>query len=347
MIDLQGGNPDPELLPSLVAAIRAIPPEPVLYDAPADVRALIGFAKADFTADGIAVPEVIVTGGGLDAIDRILRDHVRPGDRVAVEDPVFPALLDLLAASGVLAEPIGIDECGPTPSAMEAVLRRRPVAAIITTRGQNPTGARLTPGRAADLRAVLKRHPEPLLIEGDPLGPVAGVPAITVTEGRARWTIVRSSAKLLGTDMRLALVAGDALTLARLRGRQAVGPRRVSHILQHLALALWSDPSSGRHLARVADTYAHRRETLVAALAAHHIEAPSPSGFNVWIPVSDETHVVEQLAERGWAVAAGERFRLQSGPGIRVTTSALAPDAARRFAADLASVMADGVLALA
>ena len=175
----------------------------------------------------------------------------------------------------------------------------------------------------------------------------AGAPPITLTGARARWAIVRSTTKFLGPDLRVALVAGDELTLARMRGRQAVSTRWVSHVLQYLALALWSDPSSGRQLARASDTYAQRREALIAALAAHRVEVKAPSGLNVWIPVRHESLVVEQLAERGWAVAARERFRLQSGPGIRVTTSALAPEAAVRFAADLVSAMREGPPVLA
>ena len=230
---------------------------------------------------------------------------------------------------------------------MEAALQRRPSALIVTPRAQNPTGARMTPDRAADLPPKRKRHPALLLIENDPLGPVAGAPAVTVTVG-IRWAIIRSVTKFLGPDLRTAIVAGDDLTLARVRARQAAGTRWVSHVLQHLALALWSDPSSGRHLARASETYAQRRQALVAALAVHRIAVHTASGFNIWIPVRHESAVVEQLAERGWAVAAGERFRLRCSPGIRVTTSGLAPEAAKRFAADLASAMQRGApLALA
>jgi DNA-binding transcriptional MocR family regulator len=230
---------------------------------------------------------------------------------------------------------------------MDLALRRRPAALILTPRAQNPTGACLSPRRAGDLQAVLTRYSTPLLIENDPLGPVAGAPAITLTEGRSRWAIVRSTTKFLGPDLRLAMVAGDELTLARVRGRQAVGIRWVSHILQHLALTLWSDPSSGRHLARVGETYAHRRRALIEALSSASIPVAAGSGFNVWIPVPHEADIVEGLAQRGWAVAAGERFRLRSGPGIRVTTSALEPDAAQRFAIDLASVLRTEAPALA
>jgi DNA-binding transcriptional MocR family regulator len=159
--------------------------------------------------------------------------------------------------------------------------------------------------------------------------------------------VVRSTSKFLGPDLRVALVAADETTLARVRGRQALGVRRVSRILQHLVLALWSDPSSGRHLARVADLYAQRRTALVTALAAHEINVAAASGFNMWIPVRHEAAAVQALAERGWAVAAGERFRIRAGAGLRITTSALDVRDAPRLAGDLAAVLQQGTAALA
>jgi DNA-binding transcriptional MocR family regulator len=213
-------------------------------------------------------------------------------------------------------------------------------AAIVTTRAQNPTGAVISAKRASELSRLLRRRSHVVLIEVDPVGPVSGVPAVTLTGAPPeRWVSVKSTSKFLGPDLRVAIVAGDALTIARVERRQALGVRWVSHLLQRLTLALWSDPSSGRRLARAADLYTQRRTALIDALAAHGIAAHGRSGLNVWIPVREETATVQALAERGWGVAAGERFRIRSAPAIRVTTSALVPDDGRRFAADFASAL--------
>ena len=133
-------------------------------------------------------------------------------------------------------------------------------------------------------------------------------------------------------------MAGDEVTIARVRARQALGMRWVSHLLQQLVLGLWSDPSSGRRLARATEIYGQRRRALEMALADHGIDARALSGFNVWVPVRDEAHIVRALAGRGWTVAPGERFRIRSSPAIRVTASLLEPLDAARFAADLAEV---------
>jgi DNA-binding transcriptional MocR family regulator len=264
-----------------------------------------------------------------------------------IEDPCYPPLFDLLAASGLIVEPVAVDASGPRPDALEAALQQHPRAVIVTPRAHNPTGAALTPGRAADLRRVLRPHVDLLVIENDPYGPVAGSPAVSLSEGRRNWAIVRSTSKFLGPDLRVALVAGDETTIARLRGRQALGARWVSRLNQRLALALWSDPSAGRLLARAAGIYAQRRAAALSALAAADIAVAAASGFNIWLPVRHEAATVQRLADAGWSVAAGERFRIRSAPGVRVTTSALEPEDARRFAAAFAATQRTGGAVLA
>jgi len=339
VVDLATGNPDPDLLPPIDVALRAVNTAPHLYGDPLELRSLIAFASAEFEADGIPSDAVTVTSGALDAVERVLREHVRPGDRVAVEDPTLPAFLDLLASLGLTPHACAIDDMGVEPGALERALGQNVRAAIVTPRAHNPTGAAMNARRAADLSRLFRRRTQVVLIEVDPAGPVSGADAITLVDpSPERWAVVKSTSKFLGPDLRVAVVAGDRLTIARVERRQALGIRWVSHLLQSLTLALWSDPSSGRLLARAAGVYAQRRTALIEALATHGITSHGRSGFNVWIPVAEETAIVQALAERGWGVAAGERFRLRSAPAIRVTTSALVPDEARRFAADLAAI---------
>ena len=177
------------------------------------------------------------------------------------------------------------------------------------------------------------------MIEDDHAGPVAGAPYVTLVDaGRARWAVVRSVSKSLGPDLRVALLAGDAATIARVEGRQTLGIRWVSHLLQTLVAALWRDKRVQRQLARAERTYAERRRALLAALRARGIEAHGVSGLNVWIPLPEENAAVQALMRKGWAVKAGERYRIRSEPAIRVTVAALEPADAVRFAEDLASL---------
>jgi DNA-binding transcriptional MocR family regulator len=339
LIDLATGNPDPDLLPPLAPALASVSAGPHLYGEPSQNGRFVTFAAGEFAADGVPADYVTVVSGALDGVERLFREHLRPGDRVAVEDPSVPALLDLIGASGFHAVPVQIDGDGPVPDSLSTAIARGARSVVITPRAQNPTGAVISKTRATELARVLKGHGDVLVIENDPGGPVSGAPYETVSHTLRRWAVVRSVSKFLGPDLRLAVVAGDELTLARVQGRQSLGVRWVSHLLQELALALWSDPSSGRRLAQAADVYSARRRALLDALVRAGVSADSRSGFNVWIPVREETSAVQQLAACGWAVAAGERFRIRSGPAVRVTTASLPINRAAQLAADIAAAV--------
>jgi DNA-binding transcriptional MocR family regulator len=334
------GQPDPALLPSLSLALRRVPRRPRLYGEPP--HRLSRLAARGFAADGIPAGAVCVVAGSMDGIERALQAHLRPGDRVAVEDPGYSAVLDLVGALGLVPEPVGLDDDGVLPGDLERALAAGARAVIITPRAQNPTGAALTESRARALSALLDAQPDVLLVEDDHAGPVSGAAAFTLTHaGRRRWAVVRSVSKSLGPDLRVAVVAGDATTVARLEGRQALGSGWVSHVLQDLVAALWSDAAVARRLRRAALLYSTRREALLRALERRGIEAHGRSGLNVWIPVREETAVVAGLAAAGWGLRAGERYRLKSSPAVRVTTAALRQEEAERLAAALARSILD------
>jgi DNA-binding transcriptional MocR family regulator len=335
-VDLVHGNPDPRLLPDLRAVLRRLDVAPVGYgDTAADVAELVDGFVAELGADGVPARRAVIVSGALDAVERVLAAHLRPGDRVAVEDPGFPRVFDLVASLGLVAIPVALDGHGPRPAALRQALAAGAVAVVVTPRAQNPTGAALDAPRARELRRVLDRHPAALVIEDDHAGWVAGAAEHTVCGGE-RWAVVRSMSKSLGPDLRVAIVAGDAVTMARVRGRQAVGAGWVSHLLQDLVARVWGDRGCAARLDRAAASYAERRRALVDALAARGITAQGRSGLNVWIPVREEAATVAALAVRGWSVRAGERYRIRSAPAVRVTVAALDAAQAARLAADLA-----------
>jgi DNA-binding transcriptional MocR family regulator len=337
--DLATGNPDPALLPSLAPFLHRLAPDVRLYAEEPALPELQRLAADEFAQAGIAGDHVTIVSGALDGIERALDAQLRPGDLVAVEDPGYPGVIDLCRALGLALAPVAVDERGMRPEALARALADGAEAVVITPRGQNPTGGALDERRADELRAVLDERLDVLVLEDDHLGPVVDAPRITVTAGRARWAAARSVSKSLGPDLRVALLAGDEQTIERVEGRLLLGPQWVSHILQRLVVALWTDPKVLAGHARARDAYRERRVGLVAALAEHGIEVAAPTGLNVWIPVPDEAAAIRELAAKGWAVSAGAPFRLEAPPAIRITASTLEPPDAERLAADVAAAL--------
>ncbi|RPF31847.1 aminotransferase class I/II-fold pyridoxal phosphate-dependent enzyme [Streptomyces sp. TLI_185] len=326
--DVANGNPDPALLPSLAKVFAAAGEqgdrEPVLYGDALVEPELERIARADLGADGVPDGPLTVASGSLDAIERVLAAHLKPGDTVAVEDPGWGSLLDLVPALGLRTAPVGVDDEGPLSGDVQQALTAGARALIVTDRAQNPTGAAVSATRARALRAVLRDHPEILLIEDDhghgivdlPLHPLAGI--------TRHWAFVRSVAKAYGPDLRLAVLTGDTTTVDRVSGRHRLGPGWVSRLIQRAVVRLWVDDALDTRA--VAAAYRTRRDLLIDALAQRGVEAHGRTGLNVWIPVPDETTAVAALLHAGWAVAPGARFRMSAPPGIRITVATLAPE---------------------
>ncbi|MET8961036.1 aminotransferase class I/II-fold pyridoxal phosphate-dependent enzyme [Streptomyces sp. NPDC004074] len=339
--DVSSGNPDPVLLPPLAPAFAAAAArgdrEPVLYGDVAVDPELARIARADLDADGVPDGPPVVVSGSLDAVERVLTAHLKPGDTVAVEDPGWGRTLDLVPALGLRTVPVGVDDEGPLPDDVRSVLEAGARAVIVTDRAQNPTGAAVSARRARALRSVLREHPRTLLIEDDhghgivdvPLHPLAGV--------TRHWAFVRSVAKAYGPDLRLAVLTGDGVTVDRVRGRQRLGPGWVSLLLQRAVARLWADGAVDPRA--VAAAYGGPRDALIDALARRGVAAHGRSGMNVWVPVPDETGAVARLLHAGWAVAPGARFRMSAAPGIRITVSTLTAEETGHLADAVAAAL--------
>lgn len=322
-LDLSTGVPDPALLPDLSRALGSVTAaatpgsyldDPVLPELAAVLRAQWPFDPDDIT----------VVDGAMDGIELATRVLVGFGDRVAVESPGFPPLLDLLEASGAEVVGVPIDASGMSADGLRAA---GPVTAVyLQPRAQNPTGTSLTPARAAELADVL-RHSAAAVIEDDSAGAVAVTEAISLGQWLPERTVhVRSYAKSHGPDLRLAALSAPDDIARRITGLRQLGQGWSSRLLQRLLLALLTDPHSVQSVARARDEYATRRATLAAALAGHGITVGGSDGINLWVPVADETAAVVRLASQGIGVAPGAPFAVLPGqlPHLRVTAGLLA-----------------------
>jgi DNA-binding transcriptional MocR family regulator len=279
----------------------------------------------------------------MDGLDRLITECLRPGDRVAVEDPGFTGHHDLIAARGLTLVPVRVDDEGMRSDSLERACVEGVHAVLITLRAQSPTGAAVTVRRAKELQRVLRRRPEALVIEDDHLSFLCDDPCQCVHDPRGPWTHFRSFSKSFNPDLRLAVMTGDDQTMTAVLDRLIVIERWVSYLLQSIAHELLLDKAVRAQVQRAGRIYDQRRDTLITLLREAGLKPTGRTGYNIWLPVHEETPTVQGLSSApggGWAVAAGERFRLSSPPGIRITASRLEPKDAQRFAADIVAALA-------
>lgn len=327
-LDLSTGLPDPDLLPSPAGALAGVEslPRPSSYVADPVVPTLEERIR-------LALPfspqAVTVVDGALDALDRLLALWVRLGDRVAVEDPGFPPIFDLVDAHRGQSVAVETDREGMVPDSLARALAARPVMVVLQPRAQNPTGVSLSEGRARELAEVLERHRDVRVIEDDHSGAISSRPLVSLAPLLpGRVVHVTSFSKSHGPDFRLAGVSGPRPVLDRLVDRRRLGPAWSPRLLQQVLAAMLADPDSQRQVEEARAVYADRRAKLAAALAEKGVETSGGDGLNLWVRVPEEQATLVTLASHGIAVAPGRPFQLRpSFEGhVRVTTGSTSAD---------------------
>lgn len=340
--DLASGNPDPRLLPDLRAiwpTIAAAPP--ATYGEPVVLPALADWAAAAFGRDGLA-GDLLVTNGAVEAMAICLQTQLKPGDAVALEEPAFLSALRLVRLLGLRPVPVAIDSEGITTAGLADALSHHPKALIVMPRAHSPTGTCLSPSRAAALSALIAGASELIVIEDDHFSLLSDAPSISLIAAAGRWAVIRSLAKFLGPDLRLACVLADPATAAAMADRQAATSRWSSRWLQAAAATALSRTEMPAEIATARRAYAERRQALLAALADHGIAATGTDGINIWIPLPHDEAMTAALGRCGWAVMSGAAFRIADASGIRVTIADLTTEEALLFASDLARLQGSG-----
>jgi DNA-binding transcriptional MocR family regulator len=342
-LDLSTGTPDPLLLPSLREALERVTTrsmtwttsyldDPVLPQLEEIVRSTWPFEPARLT----------VVDGALDAMSRIVDEIVRLGDRVAMENPGFPPLIDLVERSGAEIIPIGLDDEGMVPAELAAALEFEPVAVFIQPRAQNPTGTNMTRERCADLAEVLAAS-QTWIIEDDHSGDIATGEDVSVGRYLPDRTVhIRSYSKSHGPDLRIAAVGGAADVIDPMMTRRMLGPGWTSRLLQAVLVELLTDPASVAAVARARAAYASRSLALRAGLAGRGVTSSPGDGINAWVEVADERAALVTLAAMGVRVAPGTPFIVGTSPAqyVRVTTGLLHEDDLTQLAHVISSLAA-------
>ncbi|MDQ2956005.1 MAG: aminotransferase class I/II-fold pyridoxal phosphate-dependent enzyme [Actinomycetota bacterium] len=311
--DLSTGVPDPALLPDLTRALQYLTTAatPGSYLDQPVLPELVDVLREDWPYEA---EDITIFDGAMDALELTARTLVRFGDRVIVEHPCFPPLLDLLEAIGAEIVGVPLDGHGMRIDLLTEALASPVAAVFIQPLGQNPTGISLDLKRARQLATVLDRHDAPV-VEDDSAGAVSSAQPISLGRWIPSKTLhIRSFSKSHGPDLRLAAMSGPSSLIDQLRHRRQLGQGWSSRLLQRILLNLLTDPQAIKQVAYARGEYRRRRAALTEALARHDVLVGGNDGINLWIPVHDEAAATVRLASQGIGVTPGSPFNVLPDP---------------------------------
>jgi DNA-binding transcriptional MocR family regulator len=323
-VDLSTGLPDPALLPDLHAAMQRVPRDETAHSYLEEpvVPALREVLESSWPN---AAESLTVVDGAMDAHSQFVAAHLRFGDRVAVEQPCFPPLLDLLEMAGVVPLRVGYDAQGPVVQDVVAAVDSGAKVLFFQPWGQNPSGQSLSMARAEELAAALAGR-DVVAVEDDSAGGTPSGPPVSLgTFLPGRTVLVRSFSKTHGPDLRLAAVGGPSSVVTPIVERRYLGQGWSSRLVQSILVDLLTDVRSRALVAEARTTYAARTAAMADALAARGVEVPGRDGINVWVPVAEQGAALLHLAAAGVRAASGDPFWISTprSDHIRITTSSV------------------------
>src|SRR5690349_16195328 len=252
--------------------------------------------------------QLVVTRGVAGSLG-LLASLLRPGDRVGVEEPGYPAARAVFAAHGLRVVPCPVDSGGLRVDALPGGLR----LVYATPAHQYPLGARLSVPRRRALTAWA-RDTGALIAEDDydgefrydvgPLPALFGMdPEIVVYLG--------TTTKILTPAMRVGWLAASPRLAARLAEAVSTLGDWASGPAQGALLSMITTGALERHIRRMRHDYARRRAAMTAAF--HGGDAGRLLGDEAGMHMVLETRqpaaeVAAAAAERGVAVATLERY---------------------------------------
>lgn len=113
---------------------------------------------------------VLLTTGSQQAIDLLSRVYIDPGDRVLVENPTSPGILQALRMQGAVIVPVQGDSEGLLPDHLRSVIREhRPKMLFATPSFTNPSGVLWSLARRKEVLELCMAH-NVLIVEDDSYG---------------------------------------------------------------------------------------------------------------------------------------------------------------------------------
>ena len=287
---------------------------------------------------GVAVEQVLVTNGSMQADAFLFELLVRPGDPVVVESPTYDRTLLNLRNREALLHMVDLETDGIDTAGLRSLLERgvQPTLAHIIPNFQNPAGYTLSAEKRAHLLALAAEH-DFTLFEDDPYIWIRfegeQLPTMLSQDEAGKVVYASSFSKTVCPGIRVGYLVGPQALIKQVQGiatNTYISPNMVAQsIVNQFARSGRMDGA----IATVKNALRERRDTLVAALERELPEArftPPSGGYFMWVELPEGTDVAEletAARERDVLFVKGTDFLLEGGENtLRLAYSGVTPE---------------------
>ncbi len=220
--------------------------------------------------------EILIVNGSQQGLDLIGKIFLDPGDHVVLENPSYLGAIQAFDAYQARYLTVETDEDGIVPASLERVLEHAdpfPKFLYIVPNFQNPTGRTLAADRREAIVRICERFDLPI-VEDDPYGELRfegeELPSLASLATNGGVIYSGTGSKIMAPGLRVAWLA---IPDHEVREKIALAKQGTDLQTGSLAQYVFHRYASKRddfeaHVERIVETYAHRRDVMLAALAA-------------------------------------------------------------------------------
>jgi DNA-binding transcriptional MocR family regulator len=297
------------------------------------------------TRSGIAreSDDILITNGCQQSLDLLRRALVRAGDKVAVEEPVYPGLKNLFLEAGAELTGIATNSDGIDLNSLQRALDAGAKVVIVTPSFQNPTGATVSAAARAEI-CRLSRRAGVAVIEIDIYSELAysaddsSTPLPRLKELDPNVILLGSFSKVAFPGVRVGWIIAPRPVIARATELKQLADLHTDHLSQAFLLRFAESGRLARHQGVVIAAAKEKLRALEQScrrfLANCTYQVPR-GGMNMWINLPGG---LDAVALRGLAQQAGidylpGRYFSVSRPldsGLRLSFAGLEPNEIRK-----------------
>jgi len=258
--------------------------------------------------NGIAreTDDILITNGCQQALDLLRRALVRPGAKVAIEEPVYPGLKNLFLEAGADLIGVTVGSDGTELPSLQRALDAGAKVIVLTPSFQNPTGTTI-PAASRSAICAMARAAGAVVIENDIYSELAytGGELPKLKQIDPNVILLGSFSKVAFPGIRVGWIIAPRPVIRRVTELKQLADLHTDHLSQAFLLRFAESGKLEQHRQNVIAAAKEKLRALEQSCRSHLTgckwKMPA-GGMNIWIELPAG---IDSVALRGLAQQAG------------------------------------------
>lgn len=290
---------------------------------------------------------IVITSGGMEAINMLCQLYINAGDIILVESPSFVHSIEVFEMFQARCIPVNMDDNGMDTDDLEAkIIKYNPKMVYVIPTFQNPTGITLSLERRKKIAELGSKY-DVIILEDDPYRDIrysgSDLLPIKAFDKTGHTILANSFSKIFSAGSRLGYILANDEVSNKLFDVKSATNSHTSMLPQILYAEFFKRGYYTAHHKMICDLYRERRDVMMECIDKYFPEGTKRTtpdgGLFMWVELPNEINTTELLIEATTnpevkvAYVAGEGFYVERGGKgsncMRISFGGVSPDKIR------------------